>query len=196
MNTSVILAHISEYVTLDEEEKEYLSSVLICQTVRQGELIVKKGDPGRYMVHANSGYLMTYYTDASGSDHVVQFASAGWWTGDLYSMAKNVPTIYSTRALTDSEVLLLPKVAHEQLLQKYMKFERYFRIIFQNGLMRLQYRLMESHSASAEERYRSFRERYPNMEQHVPQKYIASYLGITPEFLSKLRKKISTGLAS
>jgi CRP-like cAMP-binding protein len=105
---------------------------------------------------------------------------------------KNAPNNYSTKALADSDVLLLTKVGMDTLLEKNMKLERYFRIIFQNSLVTHQERILQGFSASADERYQSFLEKYPTLEQFVPLKYIASYLGITPEFLSKIRRKLMT----
>ena len=190
MNTAIILSQINKHISLDTEERDFFSSLLIPKKMQQGELIEESGEPTRYMIHVNSGCLMTYYTDKEGVDHVMQFATTGWWTGDLHSLTKNIPSVYTTRALNESEVLLLPKNSLEQLLDKYIKFERYFRIIFQNSLVTQQHRVIQSYSATAEERYVSFREKYPTLEQFVPQKYIASYLGITPEFLSKVRRKM------
>ena len=190
MNTDIILSQISQFVALEDTEAKYLESLLIPRTFKQGELIVESGGPARYLIFVNDGYLMTYYTDKNDFDHVVQFARTGWWTGDLHSLSNDIPTIYSTKGLTDGEVLLLPKLAHDHLLEKYINFERYFRIIFQNSLMRLQFRMIESYSTTAEERYLAFREKHPKMEQYVSQKYIASFLGITPEFLSKIRRKL------
>lgn len=193
MNTAILLANINQYITLDEAETSYLESIVITRSFKKNEVIVECGEPARYLILVNAGFVMSYYTDKEDVDHVVQFASNGWWTGDLYSLAENAPTIYTTKGLTDGEVLLLPKLAHNQLLEKYVKFEKYFRIIFHNALMRLQFRFIENYSTTTEERYLAFRTRFPDMEQHVPQKYIASYLGITPEFLSKIRRKLSKG---
>ena len=190
MKTALLLKNIQQYVALDEVEIQYLDSLLITKTFKQGEVIARRNEPARYMMYATEGYLMTFYTDEEESDHVVQFAGPGWWSGDLYSLAENVPTIYTTQALSDGEVLLLPKVAQEHLLAKYMKFERYFRIIFQNSLMRMQQRIIEHYTVPAKDRYLAFIKKFPNLEQHVPQKYIASYLGITPEFLSKIRRTL------
>jgi CRP-like cAMP-binding protein len=114
---------------------------------------------------------------------------AGWWTGDLHSFTEQVPSIYSTRALADSEVLYLPKADMDRLLAEVPKFERFFRILFQNSLVTHQQRIIQNFSANAEERYENFRKKYPSLEQYVPLKYIASYLGFTPEFLSKIRRK-------
>jgi len=133
---------------------------------------------------------MSYHTDDTGTDHVIQFATAAWWTGDIHSLFRHVPSIYSTRALTDSHVMLLPQAAMEPLLEAIPRLERYFRITFQNSLVTHQSRIIQHYTFTAEERYQAFREKYPSLEQYVPLKYIASYLGITPEFLSKIRRKI------
>jgi len=180
---------ITRYIDLTKEEKDFFSSLLILRPLRQGEFIEKSGEPTRNFINVNTGCVMTYFTDKDGQDHVIQFATAGWWTGDLHSFTKQIPSVYSTRALADSEVLLLPRASMDVLLNTNPKFEKYFRIIFQNSLVTHQHRIIQNFSASAEERYQTFKEKYPPLEQFVPQKYIASYLGITPEFLSKIRRK-------
>jgi len=188
MNSAVILANINQLVRLNEEEQKFLESVLIPRPFKQGEVIVKNGEVARYLMFVNAGFLMTYYTGTDGSDHVIQFACDGWWCGDIYSLGSGV-TPYTTKALSDGELLLLPRSAHEQLLEKHNKFERYFRLHFQRSVQRYQWRLIENYSADAEQRYQSFITNLPGIEQYIPQKYIASYLGITPEFLSKVRKR-------
>lgn len=191
MDTSGIFAQFERHIALDEKEKLSIRSVLIAARLRQGEFVETVGKVTANFIYVNSGCLMTYYTDTDGSDHVIQFAMAGWWTGDLHSFTKEEPSIYSTRALADSEVFYLPKADMEMLLQKFPKLERYFRILFQNSIVSHQYRLIQNLSATADQRYENFSKRYPSLEQYVPLKYIASYLGITPEFLSKIRRKRS-----
>lgn len=191
MDTSGIFAQFERHIALDEKEKLSIRSVLISARLRQGEFVETVGKVTANFIYVNSGCLMTYYTDADGSDHVIQFAMSGWWTGDLHSFTKEEPSIYSTRALADSEVFYLPKADMEMLLQKFPKLERYFRILFQNSIVSHQYRLIQNLSATADQRYENFSKRYPSLEQYVPLKYIASYLGITPEFLSKIRRKRS-----
>jgi len=188
MNINTLLTHISNYSTLTEDEVESLKSVLIPRPFRQGEIIVNAGDAARYMMYVIDGYVMTYYTGEDGADHVVQFAADGWWTGDLFSLSKENKTLYSTRALSDGEMLLLPRSAQSQLLDNHINIEKYFRMLFHNALMRQQMRIIENNINTAEERYNLLIITYPKMEQFVPQKYIASYIGITPEFLSKIRK--------
>jgi CRP-like cAMP-binding protein len=190
MSHTSLLTSINKHIRLTQEEERFVHASFIVQRVRQNELLENPGEPSRFLTYVNSGCLMTYYTDDKGHDHVMQFSSAGWWTGDLNSLLKCVPSIYSTRALADSEVLLITKIGLDTLLERFPKFERFFRIIFQNSLVTHQERIIQGYSAKAEERYQHFLEKYPTLEQFVPLKYIASYLGITPEFLSKIRRKI------
>jgi CRP-like cAMP-binding protein len=190
MNTATILSAIERHITLTDDETAFFTSLLLPQRVRQGEMIEREGEPTRCFIFVNAGCLMTYFTDKQDVDHVIQFATTGWWTGDLHSFTKQVASIYTTKGLADSEVWLLPKTSMEQLLERVPRFERYFRIIFQNSLITQQHRIIQSYSATADERYLQFREKYPSLEQYVPLKYIASYLGITPEFLSKVRRKL------
>ncbi len=191
MDTSSIINSISKYVPLDEVERLYFTSLLLPLKIRQGDFTERTGNISKGMIYVNAGCLMAYFSDKEASDHVIQFATAGWWTGDLHSFTSQTPSIYSTKALADSEVLLLPKNDMDQLLEQFPKFERYFRIIFQNSLVTHQHRIIQNFSVGAEERYAHFQEKYPSLEQYVPLKYIASYLGITPEFLSKIRRRRS-----
>jgi CRP-like cAMP-binding protein len=190
MNTDGILAGIERHVQLETKDASLFTSLLLPLRMKQHEFVEQSGEQSKYFIHVSLGCLMSYYTDNEGSDHVLQFATSGWWTGDLHSFTKQVPSIYSTRALADSEVLLLPKAHMDQLLNEAPVFEKYFRIIFQNSLITHQNRIIQSYSSTAEERYLAFREKYSTLEQYVPLKYIASYLGITPEFLSKIRRKL------
>jgi CRP-like cAMP-binding protein len=191
MNTEHIISNINQFVKLDQHEIDYLVSVLIARPFRQGETIVESGEPARYLIFTNSGYLMTSYTDGDDVEHVIQFSAEGWWSGDTYSLSPSPTTPFTTKGLSDGEALLLPRLAHDYMLDHFPKFERYFRLIFHRGLMRQQLRYIEGFSTSAEERYLSFVNTYPTIIREVPQKYIASYLGITPEFLSRIRKKLA-----
>jgi CRP-like cAMP-binding protein len=186
-----ILVAIEKHITLDDVEKAVLFSLLEERSLKTGDLIAKAGDTCQYFIFVSMGCLMSYYTDEDGVERVLQFAQASWWTGDLNTFTKREPSIYSTRAIVDSEVLMLTPRGLNDLLERVPKFERYFRIIFQNSLIAHGRRIMETISFTAEQRYESFRQRYPTLEQFVPQKYIASFLGVTPEFLSKLRRRLT-----
>lgn len=189
MDARGIISNISRHVSLSKEEEQFFISLLIPVNLKQGEFIEKAGEITNNFIHVNTGCLMTYFTDPAGNDHVIQFSTSGWWTADLHSLTHQQPSIYSTRALADSEILLLPKIRLEELVERYPVFERFFRIMFQNSLVTHQHRIVQAFSFTAEQRYDYFQQKYPQLEQFVPLKYIASYLGITPEFLSKIRRK-------
>jgi CRP-like cAMP-binding protein len=191
MNTTEIIAQVTRHVPLDERERLYFSSLLINAKIRQGDFLEKAGTVTQSFIYVESGCLMSYFTDKKGDDHVIQFATTGWWTGDLSSIMKNQPAVYSTRALTETSVFHIPKTDLDQLLERYPKFEKYFRILFQNALITQVDRIVQNFSDTAEDRYEKFRQKYPSFEQYVPLKYIASYIGITPEFLSKIRRRQS-----
>jgi CRP-like cAMP-binding protein len=119
------------------------------------------------------------------------FAIEDWWTGDLYSFPTQTPSTYFIDALEDTEVLQLSKTNLEKLYGQEPKFERFYRIIFQNALIAQHERISQNLSFSAEQRYLHFIKKYPEVEQRISQKHVATFLGITPEFLSMLRKKLS-----
>ncbi|MEI9919380.1 MAG: Crp/Fnr family transcriptional regulator [Bacteroidota bacterium] len=186
-----ILAAIEKHITLDDVERAALLSSLESRSLKAGDIIARSGEQAQHFIFVNMGCLMTYFTDSNGVERVLQFATASWWTGDLDSFSKHNKSCYTTRALVDTEVFLLTYPGFESLLEKVPKLEKYFRVLFQNSLVAHGRRITEINSYSAEERYEAFRQRYPTLEQFVPQKYIASYLGVTPEFLSKVRRRIS-----
>ena len=190
MEYGPILNNVKRNINLTTEEEQFFISLLNPIKLKQGEFAEKAGEITIGFIHVVSGCLMTYYTDKEGNDQVIQFATSAWWTGDLNSLTKQEPSIYSTRALADSEIFVLPKVRLDELLNRFPKFERFVRIMFQNSLVTHQARIIEATTLTAEERYANFQKRYPQLEQFVPLKYIASYLGITPEFLSKIRRRL------
>src|SRR6218665_1976203 len=157
MNASNLIASIKQHVPLQAEEENYILSMIFPLTVKQGDMVEKSGEVSRYFMNVKSGCLMTYFTDKDGFDHVIQFATAGWWTGDLHSISKGVPSIYATRALADSEVLLMPNKSLDDLLEKYPRLEKYFRVLYLNALVTQQHRIIQSFSATADERYLAFR---------------------------------------
>lgn len=191
MDAETLRNNLLRYIQVSEEEVEYFFSLVEPVTVRKRKMLLRNGSVCRKFNLVTDGCLMNYFTDENGFHHVLQFATRMWWTGDLYSLVHQTPAIYSIRAVTDARVLQISVENLDNLYREVPKFERYFRIIFQNALIAHQQRLMANIAFSAEDRYKQFLSLYPTLEQIVPQKYIASYLGITPEFLSKLRKKLS-----
>lgn len=186
-----ILAAIEKHIRLDDVERAALLAAIESKSLKNGDVIARSGEHSQHFIFVDMGCLMTFFTDSDGVERVLQFAMASWWTGDLDSFSKHTKSCYTVRAIVDSEVFLISLTAFETLLEKVPKLEKYFRILFQNSLVAHGRRITEMNSYSAEERYESFRQRYPALEQFVPQKYIASYLGVTPEFLSKVRRRLT-----
>ena len=182
---------LSRYIYLDDEEARFFHSLLRPVRIRNRRLLLVSGDRSRAFNLVTEGCLVNYYEDDNGFAHVLQFATPMWWTADLYSLVHGTPSTYTIKALMDTEVLQLSNAHLDRLYREAPKFERYFRIIFQNALIAHQRRIIQNIAFPAEERYRQFRAAYPDLEQLVPQKYIASYLGITPEFLSKIRRRLA-----
>ncbi|WP_310587493.1 Crp/Fnr family transcriptional regulator [Larkinella knui] len=187
-----ILAHVGQLIHLEPDEADYFTSLLRYKLLRKRQYLVQAGDVCKFDSFVVRGCLRTYFVDERGSEHVVQFAVENWWTGDLYSFLTQSPAAYNTDALEDSELLQIDQASLDELYRRVPKFERFFRILSQRAFVAAEQRVIATISQTAEERYRNFLERYPALDQRVPQHLIASYLGFTPEFLSRIRKQKTT----
>ena len=183
----LILKNISRFATLTPEEEQYFTSLLKMKKLKKKQYLVQEGDVVRYDYFVNKGCLRTYTIDDKGQEHVVQFSIEDWWTGDMYSFLTQKPARYTIDALEDTELLCLERAALEDLYIRIPKFERYFRLLLQNAFVSLQERVIANLSQTADERYCNFIDKYPLMEKRLPLKQIASYFGITPESLSRIR---------
>ena len=185
----LILQNISRHIQLTTKEVEFFTSLLKPRTLRKRQYLLQAGDVSLYETFVIKGLLRAYTVDKTAQEHVVLFASEGWWISDMYSFLTNTPATQHIDALEDSEVLCIEKGDLERLYNDVPKFERFFRIILQNAFVANQQRIIASISQSAEELYVNFVKRYPTLEQRIPQVQIASYLGITPETLSRIRRQ-------
>ena len=181
---------LSEKITLNEEEKELCKTYYIPRKIRKKQFLLQHGDVCKFNAFVEKGILRSYTVDEKGNEHIVQFAAEGWWISDLYSFLTGEISNYNIEALEDSELLLLTKESSEGLLAKLPKFESYQRLLLQGAYIAMQRRITASLNQTAEEKYLKVTATYPDITQRVPQHMIASYLGITPETLSRIRKQL------
>jgi CRP-like cAMP-binding protein len=186
-STELILQNISGYLHLDEEEKALFVSMLQPLTVKRKQLLLQCGDICKYSSFVTQGCLRGFYLDKNGNEHVLSFAPENWWIADMYSLISQKPGILNIEALEETVVLQLSKQNQQKLYELAPKFERFFRIITENSLVAYQQRLMDNLSLTAEERYQNFVKRYPSLVNRLPLKQIATYIGVTPEFFSRMR---------
>ena len=187
---ALILQNIEKIVSLSDLEKETILSKIEIKHYKAKTVLLQAGEVCKHSYFVNSGILRSFNINDNIVEHVLQFACEGWWIGDMYSLITQKPGNLYVEVNEDAEVVLLSKENQEELFQEIPKLERFFRILTENSLVANQERLMDNLSLSAEERFEKFCTKYPSLIQKVPQKQIASYIGVTPEFFSKMKAKI------
>ena len=186
MDATLLLANIGRYITFTPEEEEKFVAVLHHRTLKKKEFLDREGQIVKGPAFVTTGLLRSYSIDSNGFEHVIQFAPPGWWVGDIGSMTRHTPSILNVDALEDSEILWMRGSDVDTLYITIPKLERFFRILSQNALAAHQARLVSILSLPAKERYATFCRLYPSLIERLPQKQVASYIGVTPEFLSKM----------
>lgn len=190
---TLLLNSLSKHITLDDQEIELISSFFNSKTVKKKDYLLREGEIFRYATFVRKGCFIMYSSDKNGKKHVTQIAVEGWWSGDIYSFLSQKPSTYFVEAIEESDVLQVSHKELEQLYSRVPKMERYFRILVQNAYISFQNRIVATMSSTALERYLEFLEKNAELEQRLPLYTIASYLGVRPEVLSRLRKKLSMG---
>ena len=184
-----LLAYFQNLIPLNKEEKQLVCDLFKPRLYRKRQYVLQEGDVCNQFNFIVRGCLRMYKVDDKGNTHIVQFASENWWLSNIGSFHERKPSELNIDALEDTMVL---QISHDNLLTLYIqapKFDRIFRVLIENSFISLQKRLLQNISSSAEERYLSFIESYSHLTNRIPQTQIASFLGITPEFLSRLRNK-------
>jgi len=180
--------HIQRYIPISNIEFEAIYHAMKREMFKKRETIVRSGEPCEHFYFVLSGSLRTFTTDDRGHEHIFHLAFEDWWASDLFSFITGDPSFFSMEALEDTEVLAIHRDDYEVLLSGYPKFERFFRLLMQNAYVASQKRTMDIMSLSAEKRYLELVKRYPQMELRVAQHHVASFLGITPEALSRIKR--------
>ena len=191
MTTDLLLKNIQKHILPDAAETAYFLSLLTCRSIPKKTFLLKAGQACKNISYVHSGAVRACYVDATGKESTIMFAVADWWITDMYCFLNDKPAMMDIEAIEDSWVFQLSRENLDKLFVNVPKFERFFRILMQNAYTREQLRIIENLSLPALDRYNNFLLKYPHIAQQVTQKQIASYLGITPEFLSAIRKNQS-----
>jgi CRP-like cAMP-binding protein len=193
MSTNLIIDSISKHIHLSDEEKAHFISLLQAKSYKRKQFILEEGEICKYSTFVIKGCLRGFTVDQNGFEHVLNFAPVGWWIADMYSLLTQKRGILNIEALEDTDVLLLSKSRQEKLYLDIPQFERFFRVITENSLVAYQQRLIDNLSLTAEERYHNFCKRYPPLINTLPKKQIAAYIGVTPEFFSRMQHNMLKG---
>lgn len=188
MSFELILKNIGKHIDLDKEETTLFQSMIKLKYIAKKTSLLEAGESCKYLNYVHSGALRAYNLDKDGKEATVMFAVADWWITDMYCYLNNKPAMTYIEALEDTCILQLSKVHFDKLLLEIPKFEKFFRVLMQNAYTREQLRVIEKLTLSTEDRYESFLNKYPHMARTLTQKQIASYLGVTPEHLSAIKK--------
>lgn len=187
---ALILQNISKHISLTPEEETLFLSKTETKLVKAKTILLSSGEVSSETYFVNSGILRSFNINDNIIEHVLHFACEGWWMSDMYSYISGKPGNLFIEVIEDAELTVISKENLQELYHLIPKLDRFFRILAENSLVAHQERLMDNLSLTAEERYEKFCSKYPSLIQKVSQKNIASYIGVTPEFFSKMKSKM------
>lgn len=186
-----IINNVSKCITLTAEEQTQFTDLLEFKTIPKKTILLREGEVCQFEAYIKKGCVRIYYVNENGFEVVLSFAVEDWWVSDIASFHENKPSLFFIETLEETEMLLLAPQTKEKLLLTIPKFERVFRLLVQRNLSSVQNRLINTISKTASDRYLEFIKLYPSLPLRVPQYHIASYLGVSPEFVSTIRKRLS-----
>jgi len=187
----VLRAYLEARASFTDDEIAFIRARFLPSTLRAGEFLQRAGEVSRYAAFVASGCLRNYVIDGEGKEHIVQFAPETWWLADVISLSTGAPSQYFIDAIEDSELLLIDPPSQQQVVDQVPGYAAALRTGLHKHAAAKDQRIVTSLTASAEERYLEFMDRYPSIAQRVPQRMVASYLGVSPETISRVRKNLS-----
>ena len=183
--------HLEKFIALTDDEFEQFLSFFTFKKLRKNQVLIREGDAVQHTHWVTKGLLISTFTDANGKEHIIQFAPETWWLADGASLMTGKPSLYFVDAVEESVLLLIEPAAHQAIIERVPGYAVAFRTGLQKHNAAKDERIVTALSSSAEERYLEFLERYPSLAQRVPQWMLASYLGVSPETVSRIRKQLS-----
>lgn len=190
---SQLIKYFENYLPLNESERQLLESRIVSRQVKRRQALLQEGFPCQHYSFVVKGCFRMYGVDTKGTEHNIQFAAEEDWIADIGSFHSGRPSGLFIEAIEPAQILQIEKQELYFLYTNIPKLDRIFKVIVENKYVELQNRVLQTISSTAQERYLTFLEHYPKLALRLPNTQIASYLGITPEFLSKIRKDLSTG---
>lgn len=184
-----LIEYLQSKITITPQEIEMVKEVCRLKKLRKKQYLLQEGDVWRYNAFVSKGMVRTYRVDEKGQEHIFQFSPENWWAGDRHSYLSETPARFNIEALEDTEVILIPKGDYENLLEAIPAYNTFARMLLERSFVALQNRIHAGISFTAEEKYKEFIKTYPDILNRVPQHMIASFLGVSPETLSRIRTK-------
>ncbi|WP_346855507.1 Crp/Fnr family transcriptional regulator [uncultured Draconibacterium sp.] len=188
---STLIEHIRKFVPISDNEVQILKKYVKFNSFRKKEILLSNGQVNRSLYFVEKGCLRMFYINDKSAEQITQFALDGWWLADYFSFMDNTPSEYFIQTIEPSKVVTIDKSIFDNLLEEIPQLERYFRIIWQKNLAASQLKAKYLYDMSKEEFFFHFSASFPGFMQRVPQYMVASYLGLTPEYVSELRKRKS-----
>lgn len=186
----ILISHIQNKVKLTDEQKNDLQSFFRVKKLIKKEFLLQEDEICTHLSFVSKGLLKSYFVDEKGSKHINMFAFEGWWISDFKSFINQEKAVLNIDAVEETELLMITLEDYEKLMLYIPVMDRYFRILYQNSLVTKDYRLIASNSYTAEEKYLEFSKKNPEMIKRIPHNLIASFLGLAPETVSRIRKKL------
>ncbi len=188
MHTNLI-KHIRNYIELDDSSIEILNKYFKSANYKKKEFLLEEGQICNSIHFVEKGCLRMFFINEKLNEQITQFAMENWWISDYFSFSDGTPSAYFIQTVENSEIISIDKLSFEAMLKELPCMERYLRIIMQRAIAASQLRIKQMYELSKEDFYKQFCSSFPEFVQRVPQYMIASYLGLTPEYVSELRKK-------
>ena len=193
MDITPLVKHFSKYITLTEKEIELLELMVEYKSLKKKEFLFKEGEICKFDSFVVKGCLKISNTDKNGKEHIVSFAIENWWAVDLYSFIGELPSLNTIQALENTELIQFTRKHYDLRYEVIPKLNFFSRKMLENSHVAQQSRIIQNLSLNIEDKYKIFTSKYPNLETRISQKHIASYLGVTPEFLSRMKRIMLKG---